>query len=182
MCRKLPVGPSKVMVVLQPPPLISQVINSDCWAAGLASFQRVTGINPQASREGLVLRYSLCIASDPQDTGMLPEQCVRPVFAGEGCHLRRRPPAPFDYDSVRAALLTVGHLVVIDDCGGGVYHTLVLYAVGVDADGKPNKDFVSVMNPATNYLSAGYQNRTFGSLNIVSVGHRGPPSARHVHS
>ena len=58
------------MYILSLPPLVSQVKGTDCWAAGLASFQRVKGIDLSASREKLKEAYSKCLDSNPQ--GELP--------------------------------------------------------------------------------------------------------------
>jgi hypothetical protein len=167
------------IVVLTLPPLISQIFPTDCWAAGLASFQRITGINPSALRENLKIRYGVCLAYG--ETGDLPEQCVPPVFRGEGCFLTNVPER-FGYESVKNKLKRYGHLIAIRHSGGDVYHTLVVYGVGVSPNGTPDKGYFSVMNP--NYkssLRAGYENLAFSGQRVVSVGIRHVPGPKHVH-
>jgi hypothetical protein len=181
--KKTPVVPSRVWYVLTPPPLVSQVKPMDCWAAGLASFQQATGINPAASREGLKDRYVVCRSYGNDG---LPEQCVEPVFSGEGCPLTDIIPSDFDYTFVRTGLKKWGYLVAIKESGASdgdtIYHTLVVYGVGVAPDGKPDKTYFSVMNPNADSSthSAGYQNLSFNNIKIVSTGHRAPPTPRHV--
>ncbi len=164
------------MYVLKVPPLVSQVKPTDCWAAGLASFQRVTGVDPASSRERLTTRYALCCSYS--DDGMLPEECVPSVFEGEWCLLENVPPAIFDPWTVKSMLKNFGHLIAIRLSGGDVYHTLVVYGVGV-----PNDRYFSVMNPNAKSQAhqAGYQNLEFLSQNIVAVGHKVHPRAKHVH-
>ena len=178
-----PFGPPSldpIMYLVSPPPLISQVHPSDCWAAGLSSFQRATGINPSASRENLKDRYAVCLSYEP--SGSLPESCVHPVFNGEGCYLENVPPARFDYDSAKERLKKNGYFVAIRHSGGNVYHTLVVYGVGVAPDRTPNRGYFSVMNP--NHMSihqAGYENLAFSEQKIVAVGSRHAPGPRHIH-
>jgi hypothetical protein len=165
------------MYVLKVPPLVSQVKPSDCWAAGLASFQRVTRIDAASSRERLTTRYAVCCSYSAD--GMLPEECVHPVFEGESCFLQNVPSAVvFDRWTVRSMLESRGHLVAIRLSGNDVYHTLVIYGVGV-----PDNRYFSVMNPNAKSQAhqAGYQNLEFSSQNIVAVGYRVTSLAKHVH-
>lgn len=171
---------SSTSYVLSLPPLISQVLSTDCWAAGLASFQRVTRINPAASRENLKVRYGICLSYDP--SGNLPEQCVPPVFRGEGCLLQNVPPTPFNYRSIKNKLKRNGHLVAIRHSGYEVYHMLVIYGVGVAPNGTPDIRYFSVMNPGKlSYRHAGYENLAFATQKIVAVGIRHAPSPKHIH-
>ena len=164
------------MYVLKVPPLVSQVRPTDCWAAGLASFQRVTGIDVASSRERLTARYAVCCSYS--DDGMLPEECVPSVLEGERCLLTNVPPAVFDAFTVRRMLESYGHLIAIRLSGGTVFHTLVVYGVGV-----PNSRYFSVMNPNARSQAhqAAHQNLEFSSQTIVAFGRKGPPARRHVH-
>ena len=155
-------GGEKVMYMLGVPPAINQGNSMFCWAAGGASWLQATGINPSASVESLVAKYTKY--TDPDD-GSIAESDMAKIFGEMGMGLKGGA-AP-TYDELKALLQSKGHLVFLLG-GGNMGHTIVVYGVGVDPNGMPSKEYFSAMDP----MSGSHVNLPLASTAVAYLGSR----------
>jgi hypothetical protein len=158
-------GAEKVWYVLPPPKAICQGDALYCWAAGGASWLRATGINPEATRDALIIRFGACM----DEHGAIAEADIDDIFGELGARITPFS-GNFDYAFVRAELERSGHFLLLIG-GSFTGHTLVVYGVGVDPDGKSSRNYFSVFDPA----SCTHENRSFKSVLAVYIGRRAMP-------
>ena len=156
----------EVMFSRSRPPAISQGTGGFfCWAAAGASWLQATGIQPGATRESIIDRFSDCLCED----GSMLEQDLSDIFGELGAEIKGAE--SFDYNFVRKEL-TNGHILMFNP--GGIGHAVVGYEVGVDPQGKPNMDYFSVYDPG-----GGYKHISFSQgLKPVYIGVKKGPGPR----
>ncbi|MDQ1500950.1 MAG: hypothetical protein QOI86_4290 [Actinomycetota bacterium] len=157
----------KVWYMLNVPPSVCES-GCECWAGAAASFLKVTGINPSASRESLVLRFGGCT----DDSGCLLEENLLSVYGELGVALTRA--SGLDYTSALRLLKEKGHFVALLDYGGDMGHAVVVYGVGVAPSGQPSRDHFSAFDPMT----CQYTNFAFSDVNVAYIGTRSRPGTK----
>jgi hypothetical protein len=158
--------PQQDWVVLEPPPIVQQQ-SLTCWAAALDSWRRALKNSP-ISYTDIIHRYNgtACILPD----NSLPYMTAREVYAEWGAYFSNySSPAQLNGIKVRDLLRTRGHLLFAQ-VGNSLGHVLVVYGSGFDERGRPNSEYVSVMDP----LSGKHENRAIASLAFpIEVGQAG---------
>jgi hypothetical protein len=147
--------------ILSVPPAIKQGSSMYCWAAGAASWLQATGINPSATRDSLIVKYGSYMGAD----GSLAESDLPKIFLDMGMSLKKGGPP--SHDELQALLESKGHVIFLLG-GANMGHTLVVYGVGVDASGKPNKDYFSAMDP----MYGTHVNLQLSTAKVVYIGQR----------
>jgi hypothetical protein len=154
-------GPAPFMLA-QPPKFVQSGLF--CWAAGTASWLRATKRDPNATDQKNVDRFTAYLNSD----GSLPEGSepdnadalkggLRTVFGKMGIELENIPASDFTYSYVLDKLKTKGYLVLLEQSGGSMGHTFVVYGAGT-----PSEEYFSVFDSLA--LTGGYRNRKFSEV------------------
>jgi hypothetical protein len=165
--------PEYAMIKLSKPPDIRQSNSMDCWAAASASWLRVTGIDPNSTREGLIEQFGACLLPD----GSIDIDDWIDVFAEIGVDLIPINPRLWDYNMLKRYIET-GHVLLITG-SSSLYHTLVAYEVGVDPQGNPNLDYYSAFDPYGEYKQLSFSNNSPAVYIGVSRGSAGPRAKCH---
>jgi hypothetical protein len=135
--------PSKVWYMLRVPPPIPQ-LGGTCWTAALCSWLRAMKLD-SPTQMAIVFKYAGTACIHPDNT--LYYSTAEEVFAEWGVHFTKYAErGSVTYDVIRRLLETRGHLVLAD-ARRGIGHTMVVYGVGIDSEGRPSRDYFSVMNP-----------------------------------
>lgn len=162
--------PGKYM--LKPPPARRQ--NSlTCWAASLSSWLSVKGVEEIAT-EGILARYFGTSCTDTDNA--LPLATAQEVYSEWGVEFEFFVPGDGlpSGEQWRERLRRHGHLLLAKT-GHATGHVVVVYGSGFDADGMPNPEYISVMDP----LIGGYQNVRADSLpDSFAIGHLGTRRVR----
>jgi hypothetical protein len=144
-----------------PPPVYQTALY--CWAAGASSWLRAMkrGV---ATPQQLIVRFGKFLNDDgtlpessaPDDAGVEPGGMTE-VFRQLRIHLTSIPRSTFTYDYVLDKLKRKGHLLLLEQAGGDMGHTNVVYGVGVPGDG-----YFSVFDPLKG--RGGHRNRRFADV------------------
>jgi Domain of unknown function (DUF4157) len=152
--------------MLRVPPTVKQP-GLTCWAGSLSAWLAAMGLEKKTVVD-LVFEYTprtACLADD----NSLPPENAEGVFAEWGVgfvhfHGPAEPPirpALLTANTVRTRLKAHGHLLLVEGPGRvGLDHVSVIYGTGIDDKGRPDPNFISVMDP----LEGTYRNRSINGL------------------
>lgn len=152
--------------VLKPPPIVQQQ-SYTCWAAALQSWLGARGTAATTVLD-LITRYSGTSCIEPDNS--LPYPTAAEVYREWGVEFKKFASAEkLTGEVVRSLLRIKGHLLIAQ-VGSSLGHVLVVYGSGFDPEGKPNPNYISVMDP----LSGTYSNWPLAALSYpVEVGRVG---------
>jgi hypothetical protein len=154
--------------VLAPPPAVKQTHSTmTCWAAALSSWLGAKNI--PVSTNDILLRYTTTSCVDEDNALLLAT--AEDVYAEWGAKFTLyNDTTTLTGAVVRDLLSKQGHLMIAQ-LGHPTGHVIVVYGSGFDQTGKPNPDYISVMDPWTGT----YYNTRLARLDFpVEVGVPGP--------
>jgi hypothetical protein len=129
-------------VILAEPDKQSQIHPYDCWAAGTASLLNTT----RGTRHTYATIKALPGDWQGEGDSSLPEEHFGGFFKSLGLNPWRRS-EKLTYEYLWSLLASHGHALLMYQSDGELGHTVVVWKVGVDAQGKPDGASLTVWDP-----------------------------------